>query len=214
MGKPNLGVMVRVGALLIAVGALAACGSSVAAPGPARPATATCGPSGGRTLSQSPRARIYARGGVVYGCAAGSGRQVRLGSPASCVRADRVQAVAVAGTLAALALQRCGVDMAAASIMVIRLSDGRRLYGHAAASPAGPEALTSVASIVAGSTGMVAWIARSSSIASHHSLTVLYARSGSGVRRLDQGGQIGALRLTGQRLDWTHAGSRRSATLG
>ena len=206
--------------LLIAattVCALAACGSSVAAPGstPAGAAGTRCGPSAAKTLAASRDARVYVQSGSVYGCAARGRGRYRLGHSLLCVNSDRVGPVTVAGRLAAFAVTRCGVDTGSATVVVRRLSDGAHLFSHVAANPSGPEGYISVTSIVATSKGAVAWIARASSIVSHHTVMGVFVRHGAGVSQLDSGSGIVAdsLQLKGSALSWSDSSGRRSARL-
>lgn len=198
---------------------LTACGSSAAASGgsspSASPASARCGPASARTLGASPLARVYVQLGAAYGCAAGSPRRFVLGHTSTCINADRVGPVTVAGRLAAFALSRCGVDTGSATVSVRRLSDGATLFSHMAAGAAGPEGYVAVTGIVARRDGAVAWIARASTIVGHRSVTGVYARRGSGVAPLDSGPGIvsSSLRLTGSSVSWRDGSARRSARL-
>lgn len=160
--------------------------------------------------------RVYSQGGSVYGCAPRAGRQYRLGSATVCNDSARVGPVAVAGALAGYALQRCGVDTGTTVVEVRRFSDGRQLFSHAAIPPAGVESFDSVGSLVINAGAAVAWIGHASSIATHRSVTQVFAFSGAGVRRLDSGPGIltGSLRLAGSKLSWRHGASTRSAKLG
>ena len=55
------------------------------------------------------------------------------------IRESRVEPVVVAGAAAAYGLVRFGVDTVSASVVVRRLSDGRRLSGFAVTRSAVPE---------------------------------------------------------------------------
>jgi hypothetical protein len=122
----------------------------------------------------------------------------------------------VAGRIAAYAVTTCGVDTGSATVVVRRLSDGARLFVHAAADAAGPEGFVTVTTIVARPSGAVAWIARASTIVGHRNVTGVYARHGSGVTKLDSGNAIGlrSLRLSGSTISWQNGSGRRSARLG
>jgi hypothetical protein len=207
-----------IGAMTIC--ALAACGSSAAAPGGSASSSASsagsgCGPVAARTLAASSAARVYVQSGAVYGCATGSRRRYLLGHTSFCNNSDRVGPMVVAGRMAGYAVTRCGVDTGSATVDVRRLSDGARVFSHAAASAIGPESYVSVTGIVATPGGGVAWIARASSIVGHRSATGVFARRGSGVRQLDAGAGIGpsSLRLEGARVSWQDGSARRSAPL-
>jgi hypothetical protein len=175
-----------------------------------------CGPAAGKTLAHSPRGRLYVNKRSVYGCLQGK-RPVRFGGEGGCPESAHLGPFALAGTVAAYALRTCGVDTAAAQVVVRRLSDGHQLSAHHVidVSP-GPESLQSVGSIVVRSSGDVGWIGSSTSIAAHRSLIEVLAWSGGAVRRLDRGSDIrsGSLRLAGPKLTWQHGRTRRFATLG
>ncbi len=158
---------------------------------------------------------MFVQSGAVYGCAAGRAGRYLLGHAAVCIRSDRVGPVAVAGRMAAYAVTTCGVDTGSATVVVRRLSDGARLFSHAAADAAGPEGYVAVTTIVATSAGAVGWIARASTIVGHRTVTGVYARQGSGVSKLDSGNRIGvgSLRLSGSTLSWQDGSGRRSSRL-
>ncbi len=205
--------MSRIIALIVAVGAISAC--SAAAATTSTPA-APCGPTAARTLAASGSARVYAVGRLVYGCAAGGGgRRVALGTTNLCIRSVQVQAVTVAGRLAAFGAQTCGVDTGSSVVRVQRLTDGHTLFTHPAVSTAGPESYTTVTAIAADGTGDVAWVAHSSSIVRHAQSTAVYAAAGATVHRLDTGNAIepGSLRLNGTTVRWQNGSRRRSGRL-
>jgi hypothetical protein len=174
-----------------------------------------CGPPAARTLASGSHARVYASGGGAFGCAAGGAKSFRLGGTASCIGADRVGPVVVAGEVAAFASERCGVDTGSTVVVVRNLRNGKRLSASAAATPPGPESFTSVDSLVARSDGGVAWIAAASSIGNHITEVEVRRVDARGRRRLDSGSAIarGSLRLRRSRLTWTHGGELRSSTL-
>lgn len=205
--------MSRLIAAIVVIAALAACGGAAAS----RSAPSTpCGPTSARTLAVGSQARVFAVRGMVYGCATdGAGRRFALGTTNLCVRSVRVQAVAVAGRLAAFGAQSCGVDTGSSVVQVRRLTDGRTLYTHPAASALGPESYTTVPTIVADGAGDVAWIAHGSSIVRRAASTTVYAARGSSVRRLDSGPAIAvaSLRLTGTTVRWRNARQSRSGRL-
>lgn len=151
--------MSRIIASIVVIGALSACGAAVASrSAPAQP----CGPAAARTLAGGGSARVYVVGRLVYGCAAGGGaRRFALGTTNLCNRSLLVQAVTVAGRLAAFGTESCGVDTGASIVQVRRLTDGRTLFTHAATNVPGPESFTTVTAIAADRAGDVAWIARS-----------------------------------------------------
>jgi hypothetical protein len=211
----------RVVLFLITVGALAACGSSSASQSGTSSSSATaastrCGPASARTLAGGSQARVYVQTGTVLGCLSGSHRRpVILGATGSCLRSSRVNAVAVGGRLAAVAITRCGVDTAPAQIRVIRLSDGHQLFSHAAVENPGPESFASVTALVLNASGGVAWLVTAQSIATHRTLTEVVAGRGATARVLDSGGSIAphSLRLSGTTVSWRDGVRRRTAHL-
>lgn len=205
--------MSRIIASIVVIGALSACGAAAAGrSAPARP----CGPASARTLAVSGSARVYAVGRLVSGCAAGGGgRHFALGTTNLCHGSVQVQAVTVAGRLAAFGTLSCGVDTGSGVVQVRRLTDGRTLFTHGAAGAPGPESFTTVTAIAADAAGDVAWIARASSIVRHTASTAVYAAAGATVRQLDAGTAIlsDSLRLNGTTVSWQHGTQRRSGRL-
>jgi hypothetical protein len=207
--------------LLITVGALAACGSSGASRSVAASATATaaaqahCGPASAQTLARGSLTRVFVQRGTVYACLTGSRRWTRLGTTGGCLRASRVDVVAVAGRLVAAGVTTCGIDISAAAIEVLRVSDGHRLLSAQAIGNPGPEASMRVTGLVLTPEGAVAWIARTGSIADHRTVTEVRAASGAGTRVLDSSPQIatGSLRLSGRTVSWRDGSGLRSAEL-
>jgi hypothetical protein len=188
----------------------AACGSASAT------ASAQCGPSGAHTLAADSRARVYASGGGVYGCANSSGHSYLLAPNESRLGQRRVGKVALAGVDAAYSETTYGVDTGSATVTVRRLDTGRTLRSLAAMTqPVGPEAFESVDSLVVKANGSVAWIVVASSIVRHSSQTEVNRADRRGEARLDTGPGIGSssLRLRGSELSWSAGGATRTATL-
>lgn len=200
----------------------AACGSSAAAPvrvltHALRPAAARCGPQAAKTLAADSRARIYAIGDSVYGCANGGRRAYLLGHRSrSLSRQSRIGAMALAGVVAAYGLTQSGVDTASTTVVVRRLDTGRTLHDvNAITGLLGPEFFEEVDALVVKADGAVAWIGRGSSI--------LQKEATAQVNRIDRRGEatlervttglIGALRLRGSRLSWRHGNAVRTSTL-
>jgi hypothetical protein len=221
---------VRLALAALSAALLCACGSSSARPtgsstssstsatATAAPVTATarCGPSGARTLAVDRRARVYALGDSVYGCAGGARSGYRLGLYVSCLRGPRVGPFALAGSLVAYGDERCGVDTGRTSVLVRRLTDGHQLAGAPALSvPLGPESYVTVTSIVLESDGHAAWIAAGRAIVAGHSATAVMALDGQGVHQLDRGTGIspGSLQWHGHIVRWRDGGRWRTARL-
>jgi hypothetical protein len=203
--------------LVAVLGALAA-GASASGAASARAARVNCGPAAGRTLAHGARARVYALGSWIYGCARGGGRPVRLSRAGPCPGSAQLGPFALAGAVAAYASRTCGVDTATSQVVVRRLSGGGALLSSNPAldTSSGVESFESVGSIVVRSDGAVAWIGSSSSVATHQSITEVLAYSGGALRRLDQGPSIrdASLALHGSILTWEDGAARQSAPLG
>jgi len=137
---------------------------------------------------------------------------MRLGSSTVCIATSRIDKAALAGAVAAYGVETCGVDTGAASVVVRRLSDGKRLKSYAAAT-AGllPESYQSVSSIVVRGDAGVAWISVVHSIGGGGTHIAVY-RNGS---LLDSSPGIapGSLRLHGSTLSWRRGAAMRTATL-
>lgn len=200
---------------------LAACGSSAATttttPGP-RAKAPDCGPPRARTLAGSARARVYAVGGTVYGCAVPGRHSFRLGSSLGFQRSrTHVGDVSVAGRIAAYGVTAFGVDTSRTEVLVRRLTDGALLGSYPANTVHFAEAFSSVGSLVVKGDGAVAWIGRETAIGrSQLTIQVFEARgSASAGTELDSGSGIapGSLRLQGSTLTWHHGNATRRATL-
>ncbi len=199
-------------ALIAAVIALAACGSSAASGGPA----ISCAPAGARTIARNGVASVYSSGKSVYGCSDQTHKRWKLGQSKTCLGAPLVQAVKLAGSLAAYGAKTCGVDTGTAAVVVRRLTDGKQLFtGRATTGFTGVESYQSVQSLVLKSDGAVAWIGTSRQIFSTRSAVEVHAVSHARQSLLDSGTAIapGSLRLSGSKLSWKHGAAERTATL-
>jgi tRNA(Arg) A34 adenosine deaminase TadA len=154
--------------------------------------------------------------GIVFGCSDRTHRRTRLGRSDTCLRANKVGPVKVAGALAAYGVQSCGIDTGSGRVVVRRLSDGKVLRRDTATSLAlGPEPYSSVGSIVVKADGSVAWIGSASSIVVHLKHAEVHKLEKAGDTVLESGAAIkpGSLRLHRSRLTWTDGSHTRSATL-
>jgi hypothetical protein len=162
-------------------------------------------------------ARVYSANGDVYGCSLGAKQSYRLGSAARSIRQGRVGPLALAGRDAAYGFTRYGVDTLSATVIVVRLSDGKQLHNSSATSkPLGPEFFQSVESVVVKSDGAVAWVAKAGSIISGRPADVEVNRADArGALLLDSGGGINptSLRLHDSIVSWRHGSATHSATL-
>lgn len=210
---------------LASLGAIGWCASSATALGSgaaklgAGSAEVVCGPSRARTLAGDAQARVYSLGHSVYGCTTTGRRPHRLAGAGveACLRAAEIGAISLAGAVAAYALRTCGIDTGSAEVVVRSLDSGRQLSVHAAiVSTTGAESFQTVGSIVLEPGGPVAWIASSSSIATHRRSTEVVAVTGKHMRVLDSGSgiDIRSLDRAGSTVTWLHGGARRSARLG
>lgn len=174
-----------------------------------------CGPAAAHTLASSSQARVYSARRAAFGCAAGAGKAFRLGVTSTCIGADLVGPVVVAGELAAYASKRCGVDTGFTQVLVRNLRSGKRLSASVAVASPGPESFASVDSLVARSDGAAAWIAEASSLGTRQKNVELHRVDAHGQSLLDSGTTISprSLRLHGRTLTWLHAGQTRSSTL-
>lgn len=175
-----------------------------------------CGPVAARTLAAGASARVYALHGDVYGCSVTTGVRTRLGTTASCIGAQRVGPVALAGQIAAYGLESCGVDTGSTVIVTRRLADGQTLVTlPALTGPVGPESYEMVGSLAVKSDGACAWIASARSIVRTLAETEVHRSEPGGFALLDSGAAIvpGSLRLRGSALSWRHGALLRSATL-
>jgi hypothetical protein len=156
----------------------------------------------------------------VRGCAAGGRRVWTLGGVAGgagqAPGVARLSHAVVRGRLAAYALSEMGVDTGGAAVTERRLSDGRTLVETPAnTAPLRPESVVSVAGLVLGRDGALAWISEAHSVLGGSGTVQVHAwRRGAG-RVLDAGPGVvpGSLRLRGTRLSWRHGSGVRSATL-
>jgi hypothetical protein len=190
-------------------------GGSAAASASSSPRS-PCGPKAATTLAASHTARAYAQHGVVYGCSAHGTIGYRLGRRDSCTVSIRVAPVRVTGDLVAFGAERCGIDTRTASVIVLRLTDGKRLLSTPATGPLGVESFQQVDSLVLGRDGAVAWIGEGSSVAGHGRRTVEVRKlDKQGLSVLDSGQRVrtGSLRLRRATLRWRHGEHRRTTTL-
>jgi hypothetical protein len=202
--------------VLVGLIAALALGASASARGSASGRAAGCGSDQGHTLARSDSARVYTRGGTVFGCAIPNGTVYKLGSASVCNGHGRAAPVAVAGRLVAYGLETCGIDTGSAVVIVRRLTDGKRLRDDPSRTgPAGPESYDAVDSLVLAPSGADAWITVTSSIVSHQNATEVHEHGRNGFALLDSGSGVnpGSLRLKRSKLTWRHSGLLRSATL-
>jgi hypothetical protein len=207
--------MIRVVRLVVATGLLAAVtGGGRAIAQPAAPA---CGPASARMIAGDRLARVYADGGSAYGCVAGGSRAYRLGATRLGVSLGeaRIEAIRVAGRLAAYGLRTMGVDTGYVTVNVRVLSTGALLTRRSATTRAGVEDFQSINSLVLKADGAVAWIATAHSIGKPKFVRQLLALDRQGLRVLDSGPSLGStsLALHGLTISWKHGTTTRTATL-
>lgn len=214
-------VRLRCGLVALAI-ATAACGSSSAASSSPSSTGATsasgpvCGPQAARTVAQDTVARVYVAQGAISGCARDSSRRYLLGRATTCIRSARAGPFALAATVVAYAVERCGVDTGSAVVVVRRLSTGAQLRSlPATTGPLSPESYQHVGSLAVRVDGSVAWIGVASSIIRHSQTIEVHRADRRGTAELDSGLAIGpgSLRLHGTTLSWRHADLLRAATL-
>ena len=159
---------------------------------------------------------MYALHNAVYGCTDRTRKTTTLGNTTVCVAAARVDRVALAADVVAFGVDRCGVDTGSTSVVVRRLSDGKRLAAYAAVNGPGlVESYQSIGSIVVKSDGAVAWIGAEHSIIGRGSQIEVDGVQHGKRAVLDSGSGIvgSSLRLRGSTLTWRHASTTRAATL-
>jgi hypothetical protein len=123
---------------------------------------------------------------------------------------------ALAATVVAYGLERCGIDTGSAVVIVKRLSTGRQLRSLPATTGAlSPESYQHVGSLAVRADGSVAWIGVATSIIRHSQTIEVHRADGRGIAELDSGLAIDprSLRLHGTTVSWRHADLLRAATL-
>lgn len=144
-----------------------ACALVWASVGSADQGSAVCGPKHAKTLTDNRAARVYLKGGNVYGCARAGHHSYRLGSASNSMSEGRAGPVALAGVDVAYGLAYYGVDTVSADVTVQSLTNGavlRRVDSWSGSTP--PEYFQTVDDIVVKKDGSVAWIATAGSIIS------------------------------------------------
>jgi hypothetical protein len=177
---------------------------------------AGCGPSKARTLAADRLARVYSRGGRVYGCADGTHTSYVLGSASNSMGQGRVGPIALAGVDAAYGRTTSGVDVISAEVVVKNLTDGRILRDEGAtAGNFGPETAQQVDSIVVKPDGSVAWIASIDSLISNRGTTQVRKSDRTRRTSLESSRRIkpDSLRLSRSQLSWRSGSARKTATL-
>jgi hypothetical protein len=185
---------------------LAAIGGGTAA------ASAPCAPAGAQVKLADRHAQVYALGKAIYACDRRTRSTTKLGQATVCVATARVDNMSLAGDIVAYGLDRCGVDTGFTTVIVRRVSDGKRLHSFAAVTGPGlVESYQSVGSLIVTPKGAVAWIATDSSIVAHGRRIEVHANR----KLLDSGTGIAptSLRLHGSTLSWRDGASTRTATL-
>jgi hypothetical protein len=201
--------------LVVATGPLAAVtGGGRAIAHLAAPA---CGPASARTIAGDRLARVYADGGSAYGCVAGAHRAYHLGAKGLGLSPGgaRIEAVRVAGRLAAYGLRTMGLDTGYVTVNVRSLSTGALLTQRSATTRTGVEGFQSINSLVPKAEGALAWIATAHSIGEPKFVRQLLALDRRGLHVLDSGPSLGAtsLALHGSTISWKHGTTARTATL-
>jgi hypothetical protein len=158
---------------------------------------------------------VYASGGNAYGCVVGREGRLRLGAVGFSPGRAHIEAVRLAGPIAAYGLLTSGVDTGLATVNVRRLTTGKQLAHRPATTAIGVEGFQSVDSLVLKSDGAVAWIATATSIGAPKFVRQVQRLDGRGFRRLDSGPDVAASSLTlhRSRLSWKDGPSIRTATL-
>ena len=176
-----------------------------------------CGPAKAKTLAADSSARVYSRGGSVYGCAKSGHKSFRLGAVANSMSEGRAGPIALAGVDVAYGLTYFGVDTISADVVVRSLTGGDVLRRQSSyTGSVGPEYFETVHDIVVKPDGSVAWIASAGSIISGKPADTEVEKSDrSPGTLLDKSRQIkvDSLRLRGSLLRWRVGQASRHATL-
>lgn len=203
-----------VSVILALLGALVWATAVAAAPGTTG---VVCGPAQAKTLTADNSARVYSRGGNVFGCSRSAHQSFRLGSMAHSMSEGRAGPIALAGVDVAYGLTYYGVDTISADVVVRSLTDGDVLRRQSSyAGTVGPEYFQTVDDIVVKRDGSVAWIATAGSIISPHSTNIEVEKSDRSRETLlarSQQIKVHSLRLHHSRLRWREGQATRRATL-
>jgi hypothetical protein len=161
-----------------------------------------------RPATQSPAGRRL--GVAVYGCVAGSGNPVALGSTGS------LQQAALNGTTAAYAWSQVeGIDTSSTSVSVADLRQGRRLFEVPAGRIAIAPSFVRVDALVVSPDGTVAWIQHGGTVESPGYSVQAASPARPSDHQLAAGSAIrpGSLRISEGRVSWVEAGQRRFARI-
>jgi hypothetical protein len=189
--------------------ALAAPASTAAAP--------ACAPAAAKVLEASGPARLYSVATTLYGCLGSTRTRLgalaaRPGSPAT-----RVARYVLTGRFAAIDTVVMGVDTFSSTLSVRDLRSGARLASAPAAkAPARPESFVSVTQMALNRNGVLAWVARSSSVGQHQPRYGLFVLEHRQVAALAAGTvPLLSLRLTHTAVSWQfgQGGPRKSDPL-
>jgi hypothetical protein len=200
-------------AALIAGSVAAMAGGGATASGHA--AATPCGPASATTIADDATARVYATGASAYGCVVGGSRAYRLGATGNARGAAHIEAVRVAGRIAAYGLGSTGVDTGHVTINVRALGPGTLLAQRPATTQVGIEGFQTVDALVLKPDGAIAWIATARSIGKPTFVRQLLRLDQQGLRVLDTGPSLDAasLALHGSTITWNYGTTRRTATL-
>ena len=204
-------------ASLVAVVSLVTAGSSAALP--------KCESASGTTVVANERARIFARRGTLYACAAGSRRTIELGprfsagecfSPNDC-SGSGIRTVRLTRRFAAYVEARTTTDAATSAIRVVDIRQRTERNVWREGSLNSTESV-GVPDIELASDGSIAWLAirgPRGTTSTNFTRRVLASTRGAAPVVLDEGGgiELGSLALAGKLVYWTNAGAPRSAAI-
>lgn len=183
-----------------------------------------CGSSKGRNIDATSRARLYERGGVLYGCAFKERKVIVLGRRAedpcdSSSGCSGLRLPRLAGKWAAYDRATATRYVESTRIEVRSLTSGKVRHrweaGYTDASVTVAAATTDLVLTERGSIAWITGISRPDNIGGFSSTQEVRKSDGGGSGVVDSGADVaeGSLRLCGSAISWIRAGERRTAPL-
>ena len=183
----------------------------------ARAASTGCVPAGAKTVAAAGDARLYVKGGTLYGCLGAA--QTLLGGAPSARRlgATRVALYALTTRYAGIDTLTMGVDNLASKVSIVDLRSGATLASEPATTPElRAESFVAVTAIDLDAAGTLAWIGSRSAVGAFTPIYEVHTLTAAGsARLLASGPKIAphSLALRGEMLSWRQAGRTRTRTI-